>query len=121
MIIKDIIGWPYYETWETFHKQAPKDIYPVAFWQIQPYNHSRWSVFHKPERNAVTFDPLHSLNDAWLITERYDVIDLLRIKKSNNYRVQLCKGNQAASATAPTAQDAICIAALRLAGFEVTE
>ena len=57
-----------------------------------------------------------SMGCAWQVAIGYDVIDLLKYEP-HRYRVRLCKGNKCAQATAETAPEAICIAALILAGF----
>ena len=119
LIIEHVMQWVYYETWITFHKPR-KDIYPVAFRENQPYGHSCWSVLYEPGQDARVFDPLHRMDDAWLIVDCFDVIDLLRIEKSS-YRVNLCKGNLSAQGVAETAQEAICLAALKAVGCTITD
>ena len=60
-----------------------------------------------------------SMDAAWQVAIGHKVIDLLRLD-THRYRVRLSP-DTALSAYADTAPEAICIAALRAAGFEVKQ
>lgn len=97
--------------------QAPAGFHwPIAFWNTDG---DIWAYKDIADNNVTFFDPLHNMNDAWSIAERYGVVDLLKYG-DKDYCVRLFKDNEETGVVhANSPQEAICVAALRMAGCEV--
>lgn len=136
IILKDIMGWAFYESWDTFsmqHTMRTPTSYPVAFWNDHI---NKWSVFYRDEENGVTFDPLHDMNDALQIVTHIGEKQGMYVEfgyspASERYDPSIahyyCKiitqwwpDSKHVQAYAKTMQDAVCVVALRQKGYQVT-
>ncbi len=96
-------------------KQAlPGFDWPIAYWDDRV---ERWMI-RDIATDPCAFDPLRCMNDAWLVVDLFDEI-VLSMHVKHRYHCTLYKDSQSASARAKTAQEAICLAALKIVGIEV--
>ena|SRR6266446_6495035 len=130
-IVQDVMGWMYFPTWDLVHtacwalEHREPIPYPFAFWNEQS---DGVSVFYRLFEDARSFNPLESMSDAWQIVEKLDLPFDLTYKATTTtpdgqvvcYAAFIVKTNrQYEDHYAHTAQEAICVAALRVAGLEV--
>lgn len=127
LILEHIMKWTYFQRWEDYAgekhwriaSQQTAITYPVAFWNDQT---NQWSVFHQEEQDARPFDPLHSLDAAWLVVER-----VTRPPQSREEAVQGANTQfmlwwihvDLWACTREAAANEICLAALKACGVEV--
>ncbi len=70
-IVRDVMGWPYFATWELAHVARwaleHEVTYPYAFWNDQQ---ECVSIFYEPLEDAHAFNPLENIGSAWQIVEK---------------------------------------------------
>ena len=73
LLVRHIMKWVYFPIWDVMYtarwalEHDEPISYPYAFWNGQ---RDGICVFYAPDEHARSFDPLHDLNDAWLVVER---------------------------------------------------
>lgn len=127
LIIEDVMGWTCFMSWDGFqaalHHGGERQAlnYPVATWNTH-LGYERWTVIQRDGESAATFDPLDSLDDAWLVAEspRFRMVQLSRFAVGHPQFMYSCSitdgGNGEAQSFAATATESICISALTLIG-----
>ncbi len=113
MMIQHVMQWNATEDWSNLQS------FPVAMWDEAD---QIWYVQHDRGYPPKPFGPLYDLNDAWLIVKRFTVGVELSYTPGRDCccKIQTVIG-EPVYGIAETAPEAICIAALRAAGFEVKQ
>jgi hypothetical protein len=128
LVIDHLFGWLTFDSSEAYYDELWKTgklvhtPYPVALFDDD------WEVFREEDKDADTFDPLHSMNSAWEIVEklyeRFDVRLSVDLDNMEKYYVQVWKqrcsdtmvGYGSSKESMP---EAICKAALRACVTEI--
>lgn len=132
-LMKEVLGWEIFEGWDGYRRKYGKQEYEIGAgnWFTTPtpvayYDVEGWRVWSCDHEDLDTFDPLHNMKDAWLVAEQFEEIELSRHLPEKYlceiwhtikvYNINVIKRYQA---TATTAQEAICMAALKIHGVEI--
>ncbi len=90
--------------------------WPVAAWDDFPPG--TWWIRDFGDDNDTAFDPLHDMNDAWKIAERFDEI-IISKHLPGKYHCELWRSTRSQKSVAKTPQEAICKTALQALGVEI--
>jgi hypothetical protein len=127
ILIEEVMGWTCYYSWDEFQAALRKggDLqtlnYPVAYWNTQ-LGYERWTVIHRNRQSGDTFNPLESMDDAWLVAEspRFQMVRLSRYSADHPQFRYSCTindgGDGEAQTFASSVTDSICRSALTLVG-----
>ncbi len=72
-IVQDVMGWTYFSVWDIMHtarwalEHNDSMTYPYAFWNNQLEG---VCVFYHEDEDALLFNPLESMSDAWQVVRR---------------------------------------------------
>ena len=106
-------------------REATPFEYPIAAWDDFPPG--IWWTYNIGDNGDATFDPLHSLSDAWQIVE-LDMFSSVEVTKhwqgeleikEHKYSCHLVMSGIRTHSFGSTPQEAICKAALAAYGVEI--
>ena len=133
-IVQDIMGWTYFPTWDLAHTarwalEHDPITYPYAFWNDQ---REGVSVFYRDMEDARPFNPLESIDDAWQVIQSLQDVDHLTLwarkdasgHASCSLALRTPHGEHIfirdIDCHAETMPEAICLAALKSVGVDIT-
>lgn len=132
MLMGRVLGWETFGSWEDYQRKYGAQEYGlgagkafttpthVAFWVAKKqWPKGEWRVFSPDHEELSVFDPLHNLNDAWLLIETHKFMEVKLEyaegwhNETERWQSYLCTVNpydrhELAASSGKTAAEAIC-------------